>query len=63
MKKASEYRAHAAECRTLAAMPSPEHCAMLLKMAETWKTLANDREEQIARKERIEALDGNDGGS
>lgn len=46
MKKASEYRQHAAECRTLAQkMDLGEHREQLLRMAETWDKLAQDREE------------------
>jgi hypothetical protein len=57
MKKASEYLEHAAECRTLAGAAKPEHREMLLKMAETWENLAKDREEQLARQQRLAALD------
>ncbi len=51
MMKASEYRRHAAECRALAAaMASPDHKAQLIKMAETWDSMAAERE-RIARTE------------
>jgi hypothetical protein len=45
MKKASEYRRHAEECRTLArnAMSDQER-NQLLNMAETWTKLAEERE-------------------
>lgn len=44
MKKASEYRQHAQECRQLAsAMDSPEQRSMMLNMAEHWEKLAADR--------------------
>ena len=45
MKKASEYRRHAEECRTLArnAMSEQER-NQLLTMAETWTKLAEERE-------------------
>jgi hypothetical protein len=56
VKKASEYRQHAEECRMLAANAKPEHRDMLIKMAETWDTLAANREAQLARQERIEAI-------
>jgi hypothetical protein len=57
MKKASEYKARADECRVLAARTSnPEHKAMLTKMAETWESLARERIERIARNERIAAI-------
>ena len=35
----------------------PEQRTMLLKMAETWEGLARDREEHLARQERIAALE------
>lgn len=45
MKKAEEYRAHAAECLALARRtPSDEEKGQLLKMAEVWETLAEHRE-------------------
>ena len=56
MKKASEYYQHARECRALASNAKPEHRDMLLKMAETWESLAHDRKEHIARQQRIDAL-------
>jgi bacterioferritin (cytochrome b1) len=44
MKKASEYREHARECRGLAAnMDSDEQRALMLQMAEHWEKLAADR--------------------
>jgi hypothetical protein len=44
MKKASEYRQHAEECRSLAkGLPAGEQRDQLLKMAETWENLAADR--------------------
>lgn len=52
MKKASEYRDHARECRELAALMSePENRQQLLHMAESWDLLADERE-------RIVRLDG-----
>lgn len=49
MKKASEYRHHADECRTLAAkMENGEHRDQLLGMAATWEQLARERERLIA---------------
>jgi len=45
LKTAAQYRDHAAQCRTLAArMDSDEHREALLKMAETWIALAEQRE-------------------
>ena len=44
MKKASEYRQHAEECRTLAKQVTegPQR-DQLLEMAKTWDALAEDR--------------------
>ena len=50
MKKASEYRLHAKECRDLAAkMESAEQREQLLEMADHWETLASDRAELISK--------------
>lgn len=50
MKKASEYRQHADECRTLAGrMDSGEHRDQLLEMAATWDKLADERSEMVKR--------------
>jgi len=50
MKKASEYRQHAQECRTLAAaMESPEQREQLLEMARHWEKLADDRAQLIRK--------------
>lgn len=50
MKKASDYRQHAAECRALAAqMSSGEQREQLLKMAAQWERMAEDRLELIRR--------------
>lgn len=40
MKKAEEYRAHADDCRKLATKADEQ----LLKMVDTWESLAIDRE-------------------
>ena len=58
MKKASEYLQNAAECRVLAARATTdEQRQMLLKMAETWDGLAQDREARVAQKQRLAELD------
>jgi hypothetical protein len=57
VKKASEYRHHAAECREMATKASQFQREQLLKMAETWEGLAKDREQQLARQERLKVLD------
>ncbi|MCR5879410.1 hypothetical protein [Phenylobacterium sp. J367] len=50
MKKASEYRQHAQECRNLAAaMDVPEQREQLLEMAQHWETLAADRAALVAK--------------
>jgi hypothetical protein len=50
MKKASEYRLHAKECRDLAShMDSAEQRALMLQMAEHWEKLAADRLAMITR--------------
>jgi hypothetical protein len=44
MKKASEYRKHAQECRSLAAqMQSVDQREQLMLMADHWERLADDR--------------------
>lgn len=57
MKKASEYRQHAAECRQLAGKMGGEHRDQLLEMAATWDALARDRAELILRHPEL-ALEG-----
>ena len=50
MKKVSDYRRHAEECRTLlSGAKTPEHREMLLNMAETWEALATAREKKLAK--------------
>ena len=50
MKKASEYRLHAKECRGLAAhMDGADQRALMLQMAEHWDKLAADRVALITR--------------
>ena len=50
MKKASEYRKHAEECRLLAQkMDVGDQRNQLLEMAKTWDDLANDRADLIRR--------------
>lgn len=49
MKRASEYKAHAQECRDLAArMEQAEHRAQLLQMAEHWAALAEEHLSSVA---------------
>ncbi len=50
MKKASEYRMHAGECRALALrMEHGEQRDQLLEMAATWDKLASERSELVRR--------------
>ena len=57
MKKAEDYRAHAEERRQLATQGTASAREQLLKMAETWESLAADREKELARQERLRALE------
>ena len=58
MKKASEYRQHAEECRVLAnRMEQGEHRDQLLEMAATWDRLAVERSELVRRHPEL-ALQG-----
>ena len=53
MKKASEYRQHAQECRALAKhMPPGEQREQLIRMAETWDQLAQEQARQIKGSEQ-----------
>ena len=49
MKKASEYRQHAEECRVLARGIQGEQRDRLLEMAATWDKLAAERSELVRR--------------
>ena len=53
MKKASEYRQHAEECRALARTTAGEQRDKLLGMAETWDKLAAERAERIWREPKV----------
>jgi hypothetical protein len=45
MQNVAEYREHAKECRKLAAlMAEPKNREQLLRMAESWDQLADERE-------------------
>ena len=59
MKKASEYLRNAQECRRLVGTVSqPQQKAMLQNMADTWESLAADRERRVLQKQRIAVLEG-----
>jgi hypothetical protein len=61
MKKVSEYREHAEECRALARRSkSSADRDMLLNMATTWDSLADDRIKSAERQERIAKLEQED---
>jgi hypothetical protein len=50
MRKISEYRAHAEECRQLARqIKQPEQQRQLEEMAKAWDMLADERQRQIAK--------------
>jgi hypothetical protein len=49
VKKASEYRQHAIECRQLASGVVGAQREQLIEMAATWDRLAGEREELISR--------------
>lgn len=50
MKKAHEYRQHADECRKLAeGVNDGSEKDQLMKMAENWESLAQDRDDFIGR--------------
>jgi hypothetical protein len=58
MKKASEYRQHAQECRELArGSTADDHRDQLLRMAETWEQLATERERLVRRQQGEPAPD------
>jgi hypothetical protein len=49
MRKASEYEAHANECRRMAAQAkNPDQRAQLINMAETWEMLARARRRKLS---------------
>jgi hypothetical protein len=60
VKKASEYRRHAEECRALAKGMTGEHRDHLLEMAATWENLANERAKLLRRHPEL-AIDGEHG--
>ena len=63
MKKVEDYRKHVDECRAMAGRSrSPEERQMLLNMADTWESLAVNREGQIARQKRMAAIESDPGG-
>ena len=57
MKKASEYRRHAAECRRLADGMGGAQREQLLEMAATWEQLAVERSVLVQRHPEL-AIEG-----
>jgi hypothetical protein len=57
VKKASEYRQHAVECRQLAAGVEGVQRDQLVEMAATWDRLADERSELVQRHPEL-ALEG-----
>jgi hypothetical protein len=50
LRKVSEYKQHALECRQMASrMQDPVHRKQLEDMAEAWSMLAREREKQLAK--------------
>ena len=59
MTKFEDYKKHAEDCRAMARNTrNDEQRQGLIKMVETWESLAADRIEQIARQKWIGAPDG-----
>jgi hypothetical protein len=57
LKKISEYRRHAVECREMMKSVSTEQRAILETMAQTWEVLAADRERLLQQSERIAKIE------
>ena len=49
MRKLSEYREHAAECREMARTAPPTHRQQLEQMAATWEQLAVARQRKLLK--------------
>ena len=60
MKKASDYRVHAEECRALARNMQGDQRDQLLEMAATWERLAGDRSDFIRRHPELASKDEHD---
>jgi len=59
MKKASEYNQHAEECRALAAtMKTGEQREQLIRMAEMWEQLSEDRSDIVRRHPELDQAHG-----
>jgi hypothetical protein len=54
MRKLSEYKEHADECRRLAEQSRiPEHKMRLEEMAQVWEMLAKEREKQLRKAQAL----------
>jgi hypothetical protein len=54
MRKASEYRHHAEECRKLAAkMKTGDQRDHMLKIAKVWDRLAEDRADMLCKRPQL----------
>ena len=60
MKKASEYREHAEHWRQLSQKFFGEQREQLLKMAETWESLASDRRTLVERHPELSEGNGDE---
>jgi hypothetical protein len=57
VRKLSEYREHAAECRELARTAPPTHRQQLEQMATTWEQLAVARHRKLLRQGNTDKAD------
>ena len=58
MRTVYDYQRHAHECELLAQTAiSDEQRQMILKMAETWRMLAQQRERRLIAQAKIEAIE------
>ena len=53
MRKLSEYREHAAECREMARTAPPTHRQQLEQMAATWEQLAAARQRKLLKAGKV----------
>jgi hypothetical protein len=59
MTKFEDYKKHAEDCRAMARITRNEEQRQgLIKMVETWESLAADRIKQMARQKWIGSADG-----
>ena len=58
MRKLSEYREHAAECREMARTAPPTHRQQLEQMAATWEQLAAARQRKLLKGGKVGEMSG-----